>query len=103
MNEAWFALLVRETEKSSCRAVADKLGYSLTSISLVLSGKYNGGTGKIAEKVLKVYGEIKCPHLLQTITLQACIDYANSPAPTHNPAKMAHWRACRNCPRRPEK
>ena len=103
MTEQWFDILKKEVAKSSQHAVADKLGYSLTSINLVLNGKYNGGTGRIAEKVVRVYGKVACPHLLTSIALNDCRNYAHAAAPTHNPTKMAHWKACLNCPKRPEK
>ncbi|MFC5920895.1 XRE family transcriptional regulator [Neisseria weixii] len=101
MKEEWFAVLKAETGKSSQAAVAEKLGYSGTSINLVLNGKYNGNPARIAQKVKGVYFKVGCPHLETTITLNDCRDYAHAAAPTHNPAKMAHWRACLNCSKRP--
>lgn len=103
MNEEWFLILKREIENSSQRRVADKLGYSMTAINLVVNGKYKGKTDKIAAKVMLAYTNITCPFLEQIITSQQCRDYAHGPAPTHNPAKMQHWRVCQSCCNRPEK
>lgn len=103
MNDEWFGILEREVKLSSRRKVAEKIGYSQTTVSLILNGKYAGKTDAVAHKVMLVYTNTECPFKESVITLQECRDYAHAPAPTHNPAKMQHWRVCQNCPKRPEK
>lgn len=102
MKEEWFSVLTREIENSSQRRVADKLGYSMTAINLVVHGKYKGKTEKIAAQVMRVYTNIKCPFSGNVITLKDCRDTAHAAAPTHNPIKMGQWKACLKCPNRPD-
>ncbi|MCD5362767.1 XRE family transcriptional regulator [Chromobacterium aquaticum] len=97
----WLDLLRAEAERTSMRSVAARLGYSLTTISLVLSGKYPGRPDKIAKAVIELLEQaVACPYLGQTIAADLCRSHATGPAPTHNPLKMAHWRACQQCQNR---
>jgi hypothetical protein len=82
------------------RALAARLDYSRTTVSLVLSGTYPGNTDRIAERaiaVLELPQVVQCPYLGQELTIAACRDYSTQRAPTHHPTKMAHWRACQQC------
>ena len=97
MQTAWFATLTAEVAASSRQVVADKLGYSRTTISLVMSGKYPGKTDEVAARVTERLGGFACLYDGQTVTLEQCRKNAKEAAPTHNPAKMARWSACQNC------
>ena len=99
MNAAWFATLQAEVANSTRQAVADKLGYSRTTISLVMAGKYPGKTDDVAARVAERLGGFACPYDGQTITPEQCRKSAKEAAPTHNPSKMAKWSACQNCQR----
>lgn len=101
MQEEWFAILKKELEDSTVSAVAKKIGYSSTSISLIMHGKYNGKADRVAKKVLETFTKVGCPYLGQEVDMPTCIEIALSPAPTHNPLKMQHWKACLKCPKRP--
>lgn len=94
----WRALLDEATSKNSQREVAERLGYSHTTLNLIINGKYGGKTDKFAARVIEVYGVVDCPHLKTKILLSQCRTTAHGKAPTHNPTKMAHWRACQRCP-----
>ena len=102
MNEKWMDLLIGAVSKSNILEVANKLGYSRTTVSLVLSGKYQGKTDKVAKKVLEVFAIVQCPFLQTEITLKECANFAHCKAPTHNPNKMQHWRYCQRCPNKQE-
>ena len=99
MAAPWFVTLQAEVANSSRQAVADKLGYSRTTISLVMSGKYPGKTDEVASRVAERLGGFACPYDGQTITPEQCRKSAKEAAPTHNPSKMAKWSACQNCQR----
>ena len=103
MKEKWFGILEARVAESSRGVAAKELGYSLTAVSLIMNGKYAGSTDKVCERVLEVYTRITCPHTETEMLLMACMETANGKAPTHNPMKMAHWRACQNCPKRPKR
>jgi transcriptional regulator with XRE-family HTH domain len=99
----WLELLRAEADLTSRAAVADRIGYSRTTISLVLSGKYPGNTDKIAAKALaglEPVLTVACPYLGVEIEAAACNQHSGQRAPTHNPAKMNHWKACHQCPKR---
>ncbi|WP_215782044.1 XRE family transcriptional regulator [Paludibacterium sp. B53371] len=98
----WMALLRAEAQRTSMRAVASALGYSPTTVSLVLSGKYPGKTDRIAKAVLALLDVVECPHIGQSMPLAECHGLALAPAPTHHPMKLSHWRACQGCPHRPK-
>lgn len=96
----WLVLMREEAARTNMRALADRIGYSRTTVSLVLSGTYPGNTDRIAERaiaVLELPQVIDCPYLRQELPIVACRDYATQRAPTHHPTKMAHWRACQHC------
>ena len=99
MVAPWFVTLQTEVANSTRQAVADKLGYSRTTISLVISGKYPGKTDDVAARVAERLGGFACLYDGQTITPEQCRKSAKEAAPTHNPSKMAKWSACQNCHR----
>ncbi|WP_293766799.1 XRE family transcriptional regulator [uncultured Aquitalea sp.] len=98
----WLSLLRTEAERTSMRAVASRLGYSATTISLVLAGKYPGKTDRIAKASLALLDLVVCPHARKTMTQAECRSLACGAAPTHHPMKLSHWRACQRCPNRPK-
>ena len=100
MQAPWFAVLTAEVARRKSRqSVADALGVSRTTVSLVLNGKYQGKTDKVAERVNEKLGGFACLYDNQTITPDACRATAQAAAPTHNPAKLAQWSACQRCPK----
>lgn len=101
----WMVLLRAEAARTNIAAVAIRIGYSRTTISLVMAGKYPGKPERIAAAVLAQLEPVltvDCPYLGVAIEPQQCNQHAGQRAPTHNPQKMLHWRACRQCPNRKE-
>lgn len=101
-SERWLGLLQAEVARSSMGQAAKRLGYSRTSVSLVLAGKYPGNTAHIARAALALLDVVACPHAGQTLTQADCRAIALGAAPTHHPIKLGHWRACQRCPHRPQ-
>lgn len=99
----WLQLLRDAVKASNQTHVAKRLGYSHTTISLVLAGKYLGKTDRVAERVLRVFGQVQCTHTGQPISLTVCVSYASRRAPLNNPLELSHWRTCLTCPLRPVK
>ncbi len=99
----WLELLQQAVaeHKRGIAGVAEQIGVSRTSLSLVLAGKYPARTDRIAAKVLDAYARIGCPHLGETITQAQCSGFATRTAPTNSPRDMRHWRACQGCPHKP--
>ena len=100
MNEGWFSLLKAQIATASLRKVAAELGYSGTTLSLIVHGKYAGKTDRVAAAVAARYETVACPHQGKTIPLHECHDTASGKAPTHNPIKMQQWLACQKCAKR---
>jgi hypothetical protein len=101
MSADWLALLTEEAARTSITATARRLGYSRTSISLVLAGKYPGGTDKMAARVLEAFRRVVCPLLDKEVTPTECAKHGGR-VPTSSPAALRLWRACQACPHRPE-
>ena len=101
MSADWLALLATEAARTSIAATGRRLGYSRTSISLALAGKYPGGTDKLAATVLAILGRRTCPHLGRDVAPAECAGNAGE-MPTSSPAALRLWRACQACPHRPE-
>lgn len=98
MQKPWFTTLAAEVKNRTITAVAEQLGYSRTTISLVMAGKYPVSVTEIARAVEKKLGVVVCKYNEANITPTECRNTASAPAPTHNPSKMALWSACQNCP-----
>lgn len=99
-SQNWFQALNEHVGKSTISEVARQIGYSRSTVSLVLSGKYDGGTDAIAAKVLETFTDhVTCPFLSADITVGSCNDYQSRPMPTSHPRDLDHWMACRDgCP-----
>ena len=99
-EENWLRILRDQCEQSSITEVAAKLGYGRSAVSLVLSGKYPGGTSKIAAKVIGTFTDnVHCPHLGHDILQSTCADHQSRRMPTSDPAALRHWMSCRGgCP-----
>lgn len=93
----WMEILKANIAAEGQNKTALKLGYSPTTISLVMSGRYLGKTDKVAERVIKILATVHCPYLNQQLDMQVCTDTAQGQIPSQNPIKMDHWRACQNC------
>lgn len=102
MTEQWFKTLKEQCDTKTARVVAQELGYSKTTLSLILNGHYVGKTDRVCDAVLLRYHFVECPHLRKMLRVHECVSLATSPAPTHNPIKMQQWRACQNCPKCPK-
>ena len=99
----WMHMLREAVTASSQTAVAERLGVSRTTVSLVLANKYPGKTDRVAARVMNVFGQVQCTHTGQPIALTVCVSYANRRAPLNNPLELSHWRTCRTCALRPVK
>ncbi|MCL2297785.1 MAG: helix-turn-helix transcriptional regulator [Proteobacteria bacterium] len=91
-------ILRREVESSSYRKVAARLGYSITTISMILNGKYQATLEKVAAEIMQMIARYPCPHTGEELSPEKCKATCAGKAPTHNPMAMRHWRACQVCP-----
>ncbi|WP_028536179.1 transcriptional regulator [Paludibacterium yongneupense] len=98
----WLAWLRTEAAHSNITEVAQRIGYSRTTVSLVIAGKYPGKIDRIAHTVTTMLEARLCPHLQQPVSEGDCQIAALGPAPTHHPMKLGHWRSCQRCSYRPK-
>lgn len=96
------ARAVKDAGERGCAAVADRCGLKRSAVSMFVRNKYPAGESGVARDVLAALDGFTCPYLNQTITQEACRAVALAEAPTHNPFKLTHWQACRQCPGKPE-
>lgn len=97
MTANWLEILREAVAERGQKPVADALGYSRSTVSLVLAGKYAGKTDAVEKKVLAVLARVTCPFNGADMTMADCRAFSSSRAPTHHPLKLSHWRACRQC------
>lgn len=100
MTLDWLQLLRHAVENSSRVKVAKELGVSRASISMLLSGKYEGKPDRMATRIVARYGDgyIRCPHLGAPLLVADCKSWRTRPQPMSSHAALKHWLACRDCP-----
>lgn len=110
MADPAYAMLVAACDREDQATVAGRLGVSGSTVSQVLRGSGQYGTGaaspqRLFDRVVHKFGAYECPHLSQqyaeprVITAAECRSYAHrATPPIGSPGLMAHWRACATCP-----
>ena len=99
----WIEILKKEVETRGLNQVSHELGLSKSTVSLVCSGKYPGGTGKVEERISKVYGnngQINCP-VLGVISPSKCAEIWHRAKrigmKAGNPETLKLHSSCRMC------
>lgn len=104
MQMTWLDILRHEAARTSVADVARRIGYARPSVSLVLNGRYPGGTAKIAARVVAVFCDrILCPHLERDLAQEDCAAFRSRPVPQSDPAEFRHWNACQVCSFNPDR
>lgn len=104
-REPWRVLFDQalEAAKGNRQELANVLGVSRTTVSLVAANKYPGKLHAFAKRVMDAFDRYECPHLVASVTRAQCHTHADREAPTSSPREMRHWRACQTCPRNPSR
>ncbi|AAU90940.1 MULTISPECIES: hypothetical protein [Methylococcus] len=82
----------------SFAAVAKLLGLNRATISTVARRCYPGDDAKVLARVLEQFDQIACPYLRRPMAPEECRSVWSGATPSHDPALLAHRRACRSCP-----
>jgi hypothetical protein len=91
----WMVILRAEVKRlGSIQAVADRLDYSRTVVSLVLAGKYGKSTDQLASAVITRLTNLVCP-VLGDISGAACASHQSAGFTATNPQRISLYRACR--------
>lgn len=96
----WVEILATEAARTSASAVAKRIGYSVTVVSMVIRANYAGDIGKIEAKVRGVYmGElVDCP-VLGEIERDRCVNEQGHKFSATSALRTMLYRACRGaCP-----
>ena len=98
----WNELLTRAVNDTSQAAVARKLGYSRSYISLALKGSKAHQTDTFTRRVVEVFGDerVDCP-VLGDISMQRCVSERKKEFSTANPVRVELWDTCKNCENNP--
>lgn len=97
----WIDLLRAQVAAASLAAVADRVGLSRTTVSLVLAGKYPASTDNIAGKVRDAFAARHCPHLNAALAGDACQRFRDRAMPRSSARDLRHWRTCQTCSHNP--
>ncbi|MFN3879830.1 MAG: hypothetical protein ACK4L8_00185 [Nitrincola lacisaponensis] len=97
----WIVALAAEVDSSNRTAVAQRLGISRTSVSLVLVNKYpSSSTQGIEKRVMALLSSIQCP-VMGEISAEQCQTERKKPFVASNPTRIRLYRACSTCPHNP--
>ncbi len=93
---SWLEVLREACEESSQVIIGKRLGYSKTTVSQVLGGKYTGDVARFQESVEAVLMKrtVNCP-VLGDIALSVCLSHQKRKFSTTNPMRVQMYRACR--------
>lgn len=95
-----YQILRREIQKAgSVGAVAKKLGYARSSISLYYNGRYTADVEQIEKKIIGVYtNKILCPYTDKIIDKSECDEVERQSLNTTNPVLFKLQQFCKSCP-----
>ena len=93
------ALELAVAELGTQTKVAARLRVSLTVISLLRNGRYQGDVAGMAERIRGEFMAelVSCPVMGQ-LGRQHCLEYQSRPLVMTNPLRVALYRACPTCP-----
>lgn len=96
----WVVELALFAQSNGLNGCAKLLGYSITTISQVISNKYPGDLSKLEDKVRGALMQeaVGCP-VLGSLTRDLCLDWQAKPQAVTNSTRTRVYRACRTgCP-----
>lgn len=99
MSASWIEILREACARASQAKVAQRIDYSASVISAVLSGTYKGDLKRVQAAVegALMGTEVRCP-VLGSIPRQRCVEHQRSVAGATNPWRVQLARACPACP-----
>ncbi|WP_245615497.1 transcriptional regulator [Afifella pfennigii] len=101
----WVDELARFADAAGLRIAAERIGYSSSTLSTVINGRYAGDVDRVADAVRGALmgAVVSCP-ILGEIGRDQCLDEQRKPKSPTNSTRMALWRACRGgCPHSKQK
>lgn len=95
----WREALQQACEQQGRAAIARLLGYSTTTLSLVLADKYVGDLNKVIAKIegALMGVEVACP-VIGSIPKNRCIEQQSRAPSIANPLRLQFGKTCPSCP-----
>lgn len=95
----WIKLLALHADRTSQRAVADRLGKSSPYVSRIINRSYAGNYQEAENQVRSIFGEerVPCP-IFGQIALKTCIRSRRRTGPAVNFLHHQFAKHCPNCP-----
>lgn len=99
----WIDVLRKEIALKGCKAVAQELGYARSTVALLASDKYPGGTAKARARVEAVYGvdgPVVCASLGRITVSQCRTTWQKARIigmRASNPDTLRLYKACMKC------
>lgn len=96
----WVLALAAACDRDGGRAVAERIGYSRSAVSLVINNRWNGDLTRIEQAVrgALMNAEVACP-VVGALALDRCATHQKAAWAPHNPQRIQFYRACRSgCP-----
>lgn len=97
-TELWIEVLRTEVQRASQRKVGNRIGYSPTTISQVLSGSYAGDVDKVRASIEGAFMGVKvdCPAVGE-IPRDRCQQYQSQKFASTNPLRVQLSMLCPEC------
>ncbi len=95
----WKPLFDHAIQEHGAVKVAAALGYRNHTLVSRIAKEHVPASPKFQQRIIATYHTVICPH---TGKSQAQCRVLLGEAPTHNPGRLAQWRACQRCIHKPE-
>ena len=103
VSRDWLDLLRRAAERETIAGVAERVGLSRSTISLVLAGKYPAKSlAGVEQKVRDALDSWLCPYYGIVIRATDCRAWRERPMPQSSARDIRFWRACQSCSHNPD-
>lgn len=96
----WIAALAAAADRLGGKAVADRIGFSRATVSLVVNNKWSRDLTAVERAVrgALMAETVDCP-VVGAIGTDLCGQHQKAPWAPHNPQRIQFYRACRGgCP-----
>lgn len=102
MSRAFDLLSAQLAAGLTLTEVANRTGYSRTTVSLYAAGKYKGQPDGVESALIRAFDVHHCPHTNETVSDDVCQRKALAPKPFGGSERLAWWTSCQSCPHKPE-
>ncbi len=95
----WIAVLAAHADHAGLKGTAERINYSVSAVSTVISGKYAGDVGRVEAMVrgALMAETVDCP-VLGAIGRDRCLREQKEPFRATSAFRVRMYHACRRCP-----